>query len=308
MSVSDPHGAGPAHGHDHGRGGHAHRHHGNANERRTFWAALITCAFMVAEAVGGILSGSLALIADAAHMLTDAAALALAWAAFRMARRPATRTHSYGYGRFQILAAFTNGIALLFVTGWIAYEAVARLLEPVEVLSGIMLTVAMTGLVVNIAVFWVLHGADRESLNIRGALLHVMGDLLGSVAAVAAALIIMATGWTAADPILSVFVACLILAAALRLVRDSARILLQATPHQLDPGAIIEDLERNVATISGVHHVHVWSLTERRTIVTLHARLADPALAERAIAEIGVRLKDRFGIDHVTVQVESEAG
>ncbi len=191
---------------------------GPDNQRRVGWAALLTGGFMVVEAVGGVLSGSLALLADAGHMLTDAAALALAWLAFRIARRPSDWKRTYGFHRFQVLAAYSNGLTLFFIALAIAYEAFQRLREPAEVLGGPMLAVAVLGLVVNIAAFLVLHGADRESLNVRGAMLHVLGDLLGSAAAIVAALVILWTGWTPIDPLLSVLVAVLILRSAWFLV------------------------------------------------------------------------------------------
>src|SRR5690606_9058832 len=170
-----------------------HSHH--RNETRTLQAALLTGGFMIAEAIGGVLSGSLALIADAAHMLTDTASLTLAWLAFRFARRPADASLTYGFGRLQIHVAFTHGHSLFFIIGWIVFEAISRLMSPVEVLGDVMFGVAVAGLAVNVAAFWLLHGADRENLNIRGALLHVAGDLLGSIAALVASLVILATGW-----------------------------------------------------------------------------------------------------------------
>ena len=261
---------------------------------------------MLAEVVGGILSGSLALLADAAHMLTDAAALGLAWIAFRMARRPATSRMSYGFGRLQVLAAFANGISLFFVTGWIVYEAFHRLGAPVHLLGGPMLIVAVAGLLVNVLVFAILHGADRDNLNIRGALLHVLGDLLGSLAAILAAAIILWTGWTPADPLLSLLVALLVLVGAWRLVRDSAHILLEGAPHELEPGDIIADLESTIEAVEDVHHVHVWALTEERRLVTLHACIGEGADGDQAIVDIQARLKARFDIGHATVQIERQ--
>ena len=171
---------------------HAHgdREASADNERRVFLAMLLTGGFMVAEVAGGIAAGSLALLADAGHMLTDCASLALAWMAFRIGRRPHDARRSYGYHRFQVLAAFVNGIALIAIVGWIVIEAVRRLLAPVEVLGGLMLVIAVLGLLVNLGAFWILHGGDQQNLNLRGAALHVLGDLLGSIAAIAAGLII----------------------------------------------------------------------------------------------------------------------
>src|SRR5687768_348156 len=182
------------HGHDHSGHGHSH-HHGHANERSVGLAALLTGGFMIAEVVGGVLAGSLALLADAGHMLTDFASLALAWIGFRLTRQPADWRRTYGFDRFAVLVAFVNGMALFAIAGWIVTEAVQRLYSPVEVLGAPMLWIAAAGLGVNVVSFFVLRAGDRDNLNIRAAVLHVVGDLLGSVAAVIAALVILATGW-----------------------------------------------------------------------------------------------------------------
>ena len=215
------------HNHDHDHElGHAH----GANERRVFWAMVVTGAFMVVEVVGGIISGSLALLADAGHMLGDFVALALAFAAFRLSRRPADSARSYGYDRFQVLAAFVNGLSMLVIAAWIIIEGVQRLLAPQPVLAGTMLLIACVGLLVNVIAFAILTVGGGDNLNVRGAALHVLGDLLGSVAAVAASLIIMATGWLPADPLLSLLVAGLIIRSGLIVTRRSAHILLEGTP------------------------------------------------------------------------------
>ena len=190
---------------------HSHADPSGGNEKRILWAMALTGSFMFAEVIGGILSGSLALIADAGHMLTDFAALALSWAAFRASRRPNDTKRTYGYHRFQVLAAFVNGLTMVLIVGWILFEAVRRLMEPVEILAGPMLVIAALGLVVNIIAFAILHSGAKENLNMQGAALHVLGDLLGSVGAIAAAGIILWTGWTPIDPLLSVLVALLIL-------------------------------------------------------------------------------------------------
>jgi cobalt-zinc-cadmium efflux system protein len=286
--------------------GHDHEPRENAgNERRVFLAMLLTGGFMVAEVVGGILSGSLALLADAGHMLTDAASLALAWAAFRIARRPHDARRTYGYHRFQVLAAFVNGVALIAIVGWIAIEAVRRLLEPVEVLGGLMMTVAVLGLLVNLAAFAILHGGDRANLNMRGAALHVLGDLLGSIAAIVAALVILGTGWTPIDPLLSILVALLILRSAWFVVRRSAHILLEGTPDWLDIEELRAELTAAVPEVQEVHHVHAWLLTSERPLMTLHARVREGADHHAVLLAIGRFLEDRFGIGHATVQIEA---
>ena len=261
---------------------------------------------MLVEAIGGVLAGSLALLADAGHMLIDAAALALAWLAFRAARRPSDWQRTYGFHRFQVLAAYSNGLTLFFIALAIGWEAVQRLREPVTVLGGPMLAVAAAGLLVNIAAFLLLHGAERDSLNVRGAMLHVLGDLLGSAAAILAALVIVWTGWTPIDPLLSVLVALLILRSAWYLMRESGHILLEGAPRSLDIPAMQADLAAAIPGVEDVHHVHVWSLTEEKPMATLHVRIADPADSARVAAAVKQRLRERYNIDHATVEVECE--
>lgn len=294
--------------HDHHDHGHHHHHHAEVsatNERRVLIAALLTGGFMLAELIGGLITGSLALLADAAHMLTDFAALFLAWLAFRLSRRPADTSRTYGFDRLQILAAFANAVTLIVLVAWIAAEAASRLLNPEPVMATGMLVVAALGLLVNIAAFAVLHGADRDNLNIRGALAHVMGDLLGSVAALVAAGVILVTGWTPIDPILSLLIAGLIAVSAFRLLRDSGRVLLEAAPRGVDPDAVRADLMDRIDAVEDVHHLHVWCLTPERPMATLHVRIAEAANAGEALAAVKARLKAQFGLDHVTVEVET---
>ncbi len=291
--------------HDHAGHAHVHHTHGN-NATRIFWALLLTAGFMIAEVIGGVLSGSLALLADAAHMLTDSVSLLFAWLAFRLSRRPADAARTYGYHRFPVLAAFTNGISLVFIIIWIFSEAADRLLNPTEVLAGPMLAVAGLGLAINIAAFAVLHGADRNNLNVRGALLHVWGDMLGSVAAIGAALVIMTTGWMPIDPILSILVGLLVLRSAWFLVKDAAHVLLEGVPAALDVRDIGRDLVSHVTVVEDVHHVHAWSLSQERSLLTLHARVTEGTNPDSAVAAIQERLADRFDIRHVTVQIELE--
>ena len=295
---------GRAHGadHAHGRGGS----HGSeqGDERRVLWSLLLTGGFMVAEVVGGILSGSLALLADAAHMLTDTGALALAWFAIRIASRPPDPRRSFGYHRFQVLAAFVNGATLIVIAGWIVIEAVERLRDPVVVLGGPMLVIAILGLGVNIAAFALLHGGNQENLNIRGAVLHVLGDLLGSVAAIVAAGIILLSGWTPIDPILSVAVALLILRGAWDLVSRASHLLMEGAPEGFDVGEIKADLVAEVPGVLDIHHVHLWALTPERPLVTLHARIADEADHDEILRRLQGRLAERFELRHATVQVE----
>ncbi|MYZ49002.1 cation diffusion facilitator family transporter [Propylenella binzhouense] len=295
-------------GHDHGGPGHTHVPEvGSGNRRRVLAAALLTGGFMLAEVVGGLLTGSLALIADAGHMLTDTVSLGLAYVAYRMADRPATQRLTYGFDRLQIVVAYTNGLTIFLIALWILAEAVRRFLVPSEVLGGPMLAVAAIGLLVNIAAFAILHGGDRRSLNLRGALLHVMGDLLGSVAAIAAAAIILLTGWMPADPLLSLLVAVLLLRSAWVLLRDSGLILLEGVPPETDRDAVVADLVRETGGVRDVHHMHVWSLDGRQQLATLHARLDPGAEPDRVIAALKRRLQQAHGIQHATIEVEQGA-
>ena len=305
-----PHHHGPAapaaQGHRHAHGaGHDHSH--GASEARVGIAALLTALFMFAELAGGLISGSLALLADAGHMLTDCASLGLAWYGFRLARRPADWRRTYGYDRFSVLIAFANGLALFAIAGWIVMEAAHRLQGAPVVLGGIMFWVALGGLAVNIAAFWVLQGGDRNNLNVRAAALHVMGDLLGSVAAIAAAIVIVVSGWTPIDPILSVLVALIILRSAWRVVSDSGHILLEGTPSGIDTREIARDLCGAFTAIEDVHHIHAWSITQERPMVTLHVRVVEACHPERIAAEVKERLMQRFGVAHATVEVEFDA-
>lgn len=282
-----------------------HDHSGDA--RRIFWAFLLIGGFMLIEVVGGVISGSLALLADAAHMLIDTVSLLFAWLAFKLSIRPADKERTYGYHRFPILAAFTNGIGLVFIVGWIFSEAVARFINPTEVLAGPMLMVAVLGLAVNLGAFALFHGADRSNLNVKGALLHVISDTLGSVAAVSAALIIMATGWMLVDPLLSFLIGLLVLRSAWFLIKESAHVLLEGVPKKLNVHEVGPDLIEHVSGIEDIHHVHAWSLSQDRSLLTLHARITEDTSPDAAITAIQARLDEHFGIDHVTVQIELES-
>lgn len=306
------HGHGHSHGHgSHGQSGHGHSHGGagaaGRNERRLLLAAALTTVTMLAEAIGGFVSGSLALLADAGHMMTDAAALILAWLAVRFARRPADWRRTYGFDRFEVLAAFANGLALFFISAMICYEAFQRLFEPVAVMGGTMLTIAVIGLAVNIATLLILRHGGEANLNVRAALLHVMSDLLGSVAAIAAALIILQTGWTPIDPILSMVITLLILRSAWLITKDAGHILLEGAPSDLDVREITKDLEASVPDVQSIHHVHAWSLSENRRVMTLHALTCDNVPPEKVAAAIKARLREAFGIVHATVEVEHQA-
>ncbi len=287
--------------HDHGPGQHSH---GGTDKRRVLIAAFLTAGFMVAEALGGLVTGSLALLADAGHMLTDSVSLLLAWYAFHLAGRAATARLTYGFDRVKTLVAYTNGLAVFAIGVAIVYEAWHRVNDPAPVLGGPMLVIAFLGLLVNIAAFLVLHGGDRESLNMRGAVLHVLGDLLGSAAAIVAAVVIIFTGWTPIDPILSAVVALLLFRSAWALTRESAHLLLEGVPATLDRDAIARDIETHVGGVREVHHMHVWSLDGTRNMATLHACLADGTEPHGVIRKIKLRLAETHGIDHATVETE----
>jgi cobalt-zinc-cadmium efflux system protein len=240
-------------------------------------------------------------------MLTDTMALALAAVAFSVSKRPPDKRLTYGYQRFQILAAFVNGLSLLVIVGWILFEAVSRFLDPPEVMGRTMLAVATAGLVVNLISFIVLHGGDRDNLNIRGAALHVAGDLLGSVAAIAAALVILSTGWMAIDPILSVAVAMLILRSAWMLVKRSSHVLLEGAPEWLDLDAMQERVVTRVPTVTSIHHVHVWGLTPQDLMLTMHVCMAvQPDNPTEVIRGVKNVLQDEYGIGHSTIEIETE--
>jgi cobalt-zinc-cadmium efflux system protein len=290
--------------HGHGHEGHSHAH--GSNEKALAIAALLTGGFMFVEVVGGVMSGSLALLADAGHMLTDFASLSLAWFAFRLARRPASWRRTFGFDRFSILAAFVNGLSLFLIAMWICYEAYQRMQQPIAVAGETMLWIASIGLLVNLVVFWILTRGEGDNLNMRAAALHVMGDLLGSVAALTAAVVIIYTGWTLIDPILSVLVALIILRSAWYVVRQSTHILLEGAPQGFDRRAVAEHLTDSIAGLVRVHHIHAWSITEERPMATLQAELTLDADASAVKAAIKQTLQQRFAIEHVTVEIERD--
>jgi cobalt-zinc-cadmium efflux system protein len=298
-----------AHAHDDDPA-HAHAPHdvrglrSDPSGRRALRIVLgITGVFMVAEFAGGWLSNSLALIADAAHMLTDVGALSLSLFAIWFARRPANPQKTYGYARMEILAALLNGATLIVIALWIFVEGFRRLSQPQEIDSGVMLGFSIAGLVANVAAAFILHGAAGHSLNIRGAYLHVLGDLLGSVGAIAAALIILTTGWLPADSIMSFIVALLVLVSSWHLVREAVDILLEAVPAHIDLGSVRSAI-REIPGIDDVHDLHVWTVTSGFLAMSGHAVVQDLEHQQRILQEIHRRMRERFGIEHVTIQIE----
>lgn len=307
---SHNHHHGDGHGHGHGHGHHGHDHAPKVtrdNKSRVGFVLLLTLTYMLVEIVGGWLSGSLALLADAGHMLTDGAALALSWFAFYMSERPSDDKRSYGYHRAQILAAFLNALALFGIGLWIIVEAIGRFFAPQPVMGGLLLGVAFVGLLVNIAGFWILSGGDKDNLNLKGASLHIISDMLGSVAAIFAGIIIIKTGWMPIDPILSVLVAVLVLRSAWGLLARSTHILLEGAPEGVDAARIGAALS-HIEHVKDVHHVHAWCLTDDKPMVTLHAVLEEGADHNAALAEMQALLKSKFGFEHATIQIEKDGG
>ncbi|HWZ70850.1 MAG TPA: cation diffusion facilitator family transporter [Casimicrobiaceae bacterium] len=271
-----------------------------SRERRSLWIALsLTLGFAAIEAAGGWVAGSLALLSDAGHMITDSAALAIALLAQHVSQRPPSRRASYGYARAEVLAAFINALIMLAVIVWIAVEAVRRLLAPSPVSGGIVVAVAAAGLAVNMVSAWLLSG--HHSLNSRAALLHVLGDMLGSVAAVVAGAVIVATGWLPIDPILSLFVSALILRSTWMLLRASTQVLMEGVPAHLSYDDIGRALTR-LPGVSAVHDLHVWYMTSNRAALSAHLRVQDAAAWPQTLIAAQSLLAERFGIDHVTLQ------
>jgi cobalt-zinc-cadmium efflux system protein len=291
---------------------HGHHHHGTARvtgvaDRRLLVVSLVLLvAFMVAEVVFGILASSLALLADAAHMLTDASALALALVAASLAARPARGRWTFGFGRVEILAAQANGVTLALLGLWIVYEAVRRLLEPPVVNAAIVGLVAVAGIAVNLVIVALLARAERQSLNIRGAYLHIVTDLAAFVGTGVAAALILLTGWDRFDPIASLLVAGLMLWASVSLLRESGRIFLEGAPASAPPGDVGLALARHAGVVEA-HDLHVWTVTDGFPALSAHVLVEPGADCHRIRLELEAMLHERFGIDHTTLQVEHAA-
>ncbi|ODU95793.1 MAG: cation diffusion facilitator family transporter [Thiomonas sp. SCN 64-16] len=290
--------------HAHAAGHHGHDHARGASAHRLRWALAVLLIFTVIEAVGGWWVNSLALLSDAVHMAADSAALLLALVAIRLSARPPSARLTYGNGRWQTLAAFVNGLVLLLLTVGLIVEALQRLWRPEAVEGGWMLVIAALGGLANLGALFALTGG--ESLNERGARLHVLSDLLGSAAAMLAAGLILGFNWTVADPLLSLLVSALILRSGWHLTRDSAHVLLEGAPASLSASEVREALA-DVPGVAGAHHVHVWSLDGAEPVVTLHVRLAAQAESEATLRAVHHRLHDALGIEHATVQIEAGA-
>jgi len=275
------------------------------DSRRLVLALSITAIYFFAEVAGGLLTNSLALLSDAGHMFSDTAALGLSLCAFQIARRPATTKKTFGYQRLEILAALVNGLILWLVVGVIFTVAYRRFLDPPEVHSLGMLVVAAAGLAVNLAAGRILYACNRENLNIRGAFLHVLGDALGSVGAVAAALIMMTTGWTLADPLVSCLIGALILYTSWELVQESVDILMQSVPRGIDTEEVQRAMEQ-VAGVIKVHDLHVWSVTSGVFTLSAHPVIHERGDPHAILDQMEERLKSAFAIEHTTIQLETE--
>jgi cobalt-zinc-cadmium efflux system protein len=299
------HNSGP--GHQHGDGHHhagAHSHASDAPVRSLRIALTLTAILLVVEVIGGFLSNSIALLADAGHMLTDVAALGLALFVAWFSKQPETPQKTYGYLRWEILAAFLNGATLLLISAWILWEAANRLRAAAVVQGGLMLAVATAGLIVNIIAARVLVGSSSDNMNARGAYLHVLGDLLASVGTLVAAILIRYTGWLMADPIASILTTVLIMRGAWRLVRESVDILLESTPSHIPLPAVRLQLEA-IPGIESVHDLHVWSVTPAVVAMSAHCIVREPEKHQHVLEHIHDAMR-LFGIEHVTIQLEKD--
>ena len=294
-----------SHDHDHSEEGHSHGigSYRGADRKALLIAALLTGGFMVAEAVGGVITGSLALLADAGHMLSDSFSLFLALFAVSIAARPATAKRTFGYKRAEILAALVNGVLLVLVSLWVVYEAIGRLDDPVEVMGGGMMAIAIFGLIINVVAFLVLWKGGGESLNVRAALRHVLGDLLGSVGVIIAAGVILLTGWEPIDPIVSILISILIVASAWSVLKESVDVLLEAAPKGIDT----QEVGMAMAGVDGVeqvHDLHIWQITSGFPSLSAHVLVGADLDCHRVRLELDSLLKEQFEIEHSTLQLE----
>lgn len=289
--------------------GHDHEHTHGGNKKTLFISFIIITAYMIIEAIGGIVTNSLALLSDAGHMLSDSISLGIALVAFTLGEKVANSKKTFGYKRFEVLAAVLNGVTLVFIALFIFYEAIQRFLYPPQVASSGMLIIAIIGLFVNIVVAWVmLRGGDtKENLNVRAAYLHVISDMLGSVAAIVAALFIMFFNWGWADPLASVIVAVLVCISGVRVTNSAIHILMEGTPPNVDLNEITKIIE-NVKGVKSIYDLHVWTITSGQNMLSCHV-LVDGSLTVKETGEILLHIKQRLehqGIPHVTIQMESE--
>jgi len=287
---------------------HHHHHHGPSADADRRWLAIalgLIASFMVVEVVAGIIASSLALLSDAAHMLTDAGAIGLALVAVHLASRPPSRRYTFGLGRAEIISAQVNGATLLVLAGVIAIEAVRRLFDPPDVEGGLVIVVGVLGALVNVGAAWALSRSERRSLNVEGAMQHVLTDLYGSIAAIVAGVIIVLTGVGEADGVAALVVALLMLRSGWRLLRDSARILLEGSPKDIDVDEVGNALARHPGVVE-VHDLHVWEVTSGFAALAAHVLVPEGTDCHSRRRELEGLLHDRFGIEHTTLQVDHE--
>jgi cobalt-zinc-cadmium efflux system protein len=282
---------------------HGHRHNGESWWRLSL-VLILTALYMVTEVLGAWWTGSLALLADAGHMFTDVAALILALTAVWFGSRPATSSKTFGYYRLEIIAALVNGVALVVISLFIFYGAYERWLEPPLVRSGPMIVVALGGLVVNLICAWILHARHEVDLNLRAAWMHVMGDALGSVAAILAGVCMLLFGWYAADALFSVVISLLIIWGSVRLIKESTNVLLEGTPAHINLAAV-ETAILDTQGVADVHDLHVWTITSGREALSAHVIHATSISQPDLLRELRTKLHDRFGVDHLTIQMET---
>lgn len=286
---------------------HEHRASMNANQRRLLLVLIVTGSMTVVELVGGILSNSLALLGDAGHMFTDTLALGLSLVALTIAKRPASQTRTYGFHRAEVLAAAANGTILVVICGFLFYEGYQRFVDPPEVRGGLMLAVAAVGFLANLVGILVLRPASRGNLNVKGAFLHMWGDTISSVGVILASLIILITGWTIVDPIISILIGLLILRGAVSLVLESSDILMEAVPKHLDVGQISDALKQ-IEGVRDVHDMHLWTITSGLYALSCHLLIEDRMVSSSShiVEEVNQALSQRFGIGHSTIQLECQ--
>lgn len=301
-SHSHNHGHSHSHGHSHA---HGHHHHGPNNKAGLLIALIITSTIMILEFVGGLVTNSLALLSDSGHMLSDAGALALSLVAMWFAAKPASPNKTYGFYRFEILAALLNGITLFVIAGFIVAEAIERFQDPPTVASGSMMIIASIGLLANLASAWTLmrKGDVHGNLNVRSAYLHVLGDALGSVGAIVAGLLMMLFNWYIADPIISVVVALLILKSAWGIIKSTVHILMEGTPITIDADRVKEVL-LGISGVKDVHDLHIWTITSGLDSLSCHVLIEDSVSSQTVLQEAVRRIEQEFQIQHTTIQVE----
>lgn len=293
--------------HRHSHGAHQHSHastRAQRSRRRLLIVLALTAAYMLAEAVGGWWTNSLALLADAGHMLTDVASLVLAIVAIWFGSRPATPNKTFGYYRLEILAALTNGVALILISLLIFYEAYMRWANPSAVNSNAMIAIASGGLFINLLCAYLLHGDHKEDLNVRGAWLHIMGDAIGSLGAIVAGTLVSLYGWYRADPFFSALIGLLIIWSSWHLIRESTNVLLEGTPAHINL-ASVEEAILLTEGVEAVHDLHVWTITSGREALSAHVVHTDSIVQSELLKELRVKLNKRFGLDHLTIQMET---